>query len=171
MWAASPLLRTALSGSDTASRISFQDLFRHAGGVPSADQKLAILVALPVASLVSLPLRLPGRDGEAAKSYGPNCVLNANITHMEDVTAHAPADQQVAQATAAELESLSLECRADAARFSRLLAPDFLEFGTSGTEIGYEGTAARVAVETNLAARRFRSRTCGDGCWPMASSC
>ena len=31
----------------------------------------------------------------------------------------------------------------------RLLAPDFHEFGTSGREIGYEGTAARVAEETD----------------------
>lgn len=68
---------------------------------------------------------------------------------MDDVTAQGPAAQQVAEATAAELESLSLECRADAARFQRLLAPDFHEFGTSGTEIGYEGTAARVAAATD----------------------
>jgi hypothetical protein len=44
---------------------------------------------------------------------------------MDDVTA-----------TAVEVESLSLECRADAARFQRLLAPDFHEFGTSGTASG-----------------------------------
>jgi hypothetical protein len=68
---------------------------------------------------------------------------------MDDVTAQGPPAQQVAEATAAELESLSLECRADAARFQRLLAPDFHEFGTSGTEIGYEGTAARVAAATD----------------------
>jgi hypothetical protein len=68
---------------------------------------------------------------------------------MDDVTAQAPADQQIAAARAAELESLSLECRADAARFQRLLAPDFHEFGTSGTEIAYEGTAARIAATTD----------------------
>lgn len=68
---------------------------------------------------------------------------------MDDVTAQAPADEQIAEATAAELESLTLECRADAARLQRLLAPDFHEFGTSGTEIGYEGTAARIAAETD----------------------
>jgi ribonuclease HI len=62
---------------------------------------------------------------------------------MDDVTAQAPVDEQIAEAAAAELESLSLECRADAARFRRLLARDFHEFGTSGTEIGYDGTAAR----------------------------
>jgi hypothetical protein len=72
--------------------------------------------------------------------------LNANITRMDDVTAPAPANQQIAEATAAELESLSLECRADAARFQRLLAPDLHEFGTSETVIGYEGTAALPAV-------------------------
>jgi hypothetical protein len=40
-------------------------------------------------------------------------MLNADITRMDDVTAQAPADQQIAEATAAELESLSLQCRAD----------------------------------------------------------
>jgi hypothetical protein len=59
------------------------------------------------------------------------------------------ADQQIAEAMAAERESLRPECRADADRFERLLAPDFHEFGTSGGEIGYEGTAARVAEDTN----------------------
>jgi hypothetical protein len=68
---------------------------------------------------------------------------------MDNLTAQAPADQQIAEATAAELESLSPECRANAARFQRLLAPDFHEFGTSGTEIGYSGTAARVAAATD----------------------
>jgi hypothetical protein len=68
---------------------------------------------------------------------------------MEKITAQASADEQIAGATAAEVNSLSLECRADAARFQRLLAPDFHEFGTSGTEIGYEGTAARIAAETD----------------------
>lgn len=90
------------------------------------------------------------RDGEQvrepAKTRSPGFALNANITRMDDVTAQAAADQQIAEATAAELESLSLECRADAARLQRLLAPDFHEFGTSGTEIGYEGTAAMVAA-------------------------
>jgi hypothetical protein len=59
------------------------------------------------------------------------------------------ADDQIAEAIAAERESLSPGCRADAARFGRLLAPDLHEFGTSGGEIGYEGTAARVAAETD----------------------
>lgn len=68
---------------------------------------------------------------------------------MDDVAAQVPGDEQIAEAMAAELESLSLECRADAARFQRLLAPDFHEFGTSGIEIGYEGTAARVAAATD----------------------
>jgi len=59
------------------------------------------------------------------------------------------AERQIAEAMAAERESLRPECRADAARFERLLAPDFHEFGTSGGEIGYEGTAARVAEDTD----------------------
>ena len=46
---------------------------------------------------------------------------------------------------AAEYESLSLECRADATRLEQLLALDFHEFGASGGEIGYEGTAELVA--------------------------
>jgi hypothetical protein len=50
---------------------------------------------------------------------------------------------------AAEYESLSLECRADAARFERLLAPDFHEFGASGGEIGHEETAELVAQSTD----------------------
>lgn len=60
------------------------------------------------------------------------------------------AGQQIAEAMAAEHESLSLECRADAARLDRLLAPDFHEFGASGREYGYEGTAALVAEGTKL---------------------
>jgi hypothetical protein len=58
-------------------------------------------------------------------------------------------DQQIAAAMAAEHESLSPECRADASRLGRLLAPDFHEFGASGSEIGYEGTAERVAAATD----------------------
>ena len=56
---------------------------------------------------------------------------------------------QIADAMAAEHESLSLECRADPARFERLLAPDFHEFGASGGEIGFAGTAAQVAEATD----------------------
>jgi hypothetical protein len=56
------------------------------------------------------------------------------------------ADQQIAEAVAAEYESLSPECRADAARLGGLLAPDFHEFGASGAEYGYEGTAEMVAA-------------------------
>jgi hypothetical protein len=59
-------------------------------------------------------------------------------------------DNQVAAAIAAERESLSPECRADADRFKRLLAPDFHEFGASGGELGYEGTAELVAASTDL---------------------
>jgi hypothetical protein len=58
------------------------------------------------------------------------------------------ADPQIAEAVAAERESLSPECRADAARLGRLLAPDFHEFGSSGREYGYEGTAEMVAAAT-----------------------
>jgi ribonuclease HI len=68
---------------------------------------------------------------------------------MDEDTGQAGADQQIAAAMKAERESLSLECRADAARLHRLLAPDFHEFGASGIEIGYEGTAERVAAATD----------------------
>ena len=40
---------------------------------------------------------------------------------MGQTTGQALADQQIAEAMAAEHQSLSLECRADAARFQRLL--------------------------------------------------
>jgi hypothetical protein len=69
---------------------------------------------------------------------------------MDQSVEHA-ADRQVAEAVAAEYESLSLECRTDAARFERLLAPDFHEFGASGGEIGYERTAELVAQSTDPA--------------------
>jgi hypothetical protein len=68
---------------------------------------------------------------------------------MEMTAGQAPADQQIAAAIAAERESLSPQCRADASRLDRLLAPDFHEFGSSGGEFGYEGTAARVAAATD----------------------
>ena len=67
---------------------------------------------------------------------------------MDQSAAHDSADQQIAEAVAAEHESLSPECRADAARLGRLLAPDFHEFGASGGEYGYEGTAEMVAADT-----------------------
>jgi hypothetical protein len=60
-------------------------------------------------------------------------------------------DAQVAEAIAAERETLSLECRADAARLAAFLAPDFHEFGSSGREINFEGTADRVAGYTDPA--------------------
>jgi hypothetical protein len=68
---------------------------------------------------------------------------------MDKASGQVVADEQIAEAMAAEHESLSVECRADAARLGRLLAPDFHEFGASGGEIGYEGTAERVAAATD----------------------
>jgi len=68
---------------------------------------------------------------------------------MEEASGQVADDEQIAEALAAERESLSLDCRADVARLERLLAPDFHEFGASGGEIGYEGTAERVAAATN----------------------
>jgi hypothetical protein len=68
---------------------------------------------------------------------------------MSQSIEQADADRQVAEAVAAEYESLSFACRADAARFERLLAPDFHEFVASGEEIGYAGTAELVARSAN----------------------
>lgn len=80
----------------------------------------------------------------------------------------ASADQQIAEAVAAERESLSLACRADPRRFERLLAPDFHEFGRSGGEIGSEGTAAWVAAQTDpdgepIAVENMRGWLLADG--------
>jgi hypothetical protein len=68
---------------------------------------------------------------------------------MDQATGHDPAEQQIAAAMTAERESLNPLCRADADRFEQLLATDFHAFGSSGDEIGYEGTAARIAAATN----------------------
>jgi hypothetical protein len=67
---------------------------------------------------------------------------------MDKTDQQAATDLQIAEAMAAEHESLSPECRADVIRFGLLLAPDFHEFGTSGGEFGYDGTAALVAATT-----------------------
>ncbi|MEU5852127.1 DUF4440 domain-containing protein [Saccharopolyspora shandongensis] len=67
---------------------------------------------------------------------------------MIETQMHLEAKEQIAEAMAAEQESLSNECRADASRIGRLLAPDFHEFGTSGSELGYEA-AVRVASATD----------------------
>lgn len=79
-------------------------------------------------------------------------LLGCEHCYMEQAAGCSTADQQVAEAIAAERESLSLGCRADATRLDRLLAPDFHEFGASGDEFGYEGLAARVAAATDLSA-------------------
>ena len=54
------------------------------------------------------------------------------------------------------------------ARLERLLAPGFYEFGTSGGEIGYEGTAAQVAAATSpgdepIIAQNMRGWLLADG--------
>lgn len=87
---------------------------------------------------------------------------------MDPTIGQAAADRQVAEAVAAEYESLSLECRADPARLERLLAPDFHEFGASGGEIGYAGTAALIAAATDpddepITVANMRGRLLADG--------
>jgi hypothetical protein len=66
-------------------------------------------------------------------------------TTGQDRSGHDRADRQIAAAMAAEYESLSPRCRADVACLGPLLAPDFHEFGSSGGEFGYEGTARPTA--------------------------
>jgi ribonuclease HI len=85
-------------------------------------------------------------------------------THLET----SSDDPQVAEALAAEYETLSPECRADPDRLNWFLAPDFHEFGASGGEIEYEGTAQRVAAYTDPAgepikAERVRGLRLADG--------
>jgi hypothetical protein len=75
---------------------------------------------------------------------------------MDKTDQQAATNLQIAEAMAAEHESLSAECRADADRFGELLAPDFHEFGASGGELGYEGTAALVAAATDLDAEPIK---------------
>jgi hypothetical protein len=87
---------------------------------------------------------------------------------MDQTTGQDSAEQQIAVAMAAEHESLNPRCRADPARFERLLAADFHEFGSSGGEIGYEGTAARIAAATNpddepIRVENMRGWLLGDG--------
>ena len=87
---------------------------------------------------------------------------------MSLIIEQVAADRQVAEAIAADYESLSLACRADAARLERLLAPDFHEFGASGGEIGYEGTAELVAESTDpdgepIKVERMRGQLLADG--------
>jgi hypothetical protein len=72
------------------------------------------------------------------------------MERMEAADGQSGAERQIAEALAAERESLSLECRVDAGRLQWLLAPDFHEFGASGGELGFEGTAALVASSTSL---------------------
>lgn len=68
---------------------------------------------------------------------------------MDQIVTPGTADQQIAEVIAAERESLNPECRADPACMEQLLAPDFHEFGASGGEFGFEGTAALVAAATD----------------------
>ncbi|MFE1442615.1 DUF4440 domain-containing protein [Streptomyces sp. NPDC058739] len=77
-------------------------------------------------------------------------------------------DPQVAEAIAAEYETLSPACRADADRLRSFLAPDFHEFGASGGEIVFEGTAERVASDADpegepIAVERMRGVRLADG--------
>ena len=75
---------------------------------------------------------------------------------MTGPQASSDAERQIAAAVAAELESLSRECRVDPRRLERLLAPDFHEFGASGGELGFAGTAELVAAATDPAGEPIR---------------
>jgi hypothetical protein len=77
-------------------------------------------------------------------------------------------DPQVAEVLAAEYETLSPQCRRDADRLRAFLAPDFHEFGASGVEIEFEGTAERVAADTDpagepITVERMRGQSLADG--------
>jgi ribonuclease HI len=77
-------------------------------------------------------------------------------------------DPQVAEVLAAERETLSPGCRADPRRLATFLAPDFHEFGSSGSEVGLEGTAERVASDTDpagepITVERVRGLRMADG--------
>jgi len=88
---------------------------------------------------------------------------------MSQVIEQAAADRQVAEAVAAEYESPSLECRADASRLERLLAPDFHgrahERATARRRSG-DGEVhirePRKALEPDLALASHRGRTLAD---------
>jgi hypothetical protein len=78
------------------------------------------------------------------------------------------ADEQIAEAFAAERQSLSPECRADPACLEALLAPDFHEFGASGGEFVFDGTAELVAAATEpgaepIAVENLRGWLLADG--------
>jgi RimJ/RimL family protein N-acetyltransferase len=81
-----------------------------------------------------------------AEEWDP--VSNGPAVGQNAADRQANADQQIAEAIAAEYESLSPACRADASCLERLLAPDFHEFGASGGELGRESTAELVAEST-----------------------
>ncbi|MFJ9782262.1 DUF4440 domain-containing protein [Amycolatopsis sp. NPDC101161] len=74
-------------------------------------------------------------------------------------------EDQIAEALAAERESLRPGCRADAARFARLLAPDFHEFGKSGSEFGYEEALRLVAASDGapITVENLRGSLVADG--------
>ncbi|HEY3464295.1 MAG TPA: DUF4440 domain-containing protein [Amycolatopsis sp.] len=74
-------------------------------------------------------------------------------------------DDQVAEAIAAERESLRYDCRTDAARFARVLAPDFHEFGTSGREFGRAEALRIVAASDDepIEVRDIRGTLVADG--------
>lgn len=87
------------------------------------------------------------------------------VTTREDIGGDDP---QVAEVLAAERETLTPACRADPERLNRFLAPDFHEFGASGVEVGFEGTAERVAARTDpagepIAVERMRGVRLADG--------
>jgi hypothetical protein len=88
---------------------------------------------------------------------------------MNQSASQTAAERQIAEAMAAERESLRPECRADSARLERLLAPDFHEFGTSGAR---SATRARLRVSPKIriqTGNRSLWRTCAAGCLPRAS--
>lgn len=68
---------------------------------------------------------------------------------MDFLRAAGHHDPLVAEALAAERETLSPACRSDPERLAAFIAPDFHEFGASGREVTREGTAEAVAAHTD----------------------
>lgn len=74
------------------------------------------------------------------------------IWDSSNVSSDFGADDDIRGAIAAELETLSPDCRSNPARMDQFLADDFHEFGRSGGELTKHGTALRVAAATDAGA-------------------
>ena len=82
----------------------------------------------------------------------PDGTMSALYQRYDRATdAASDREHQVAQAIAAERESLGAVCRSDPACLERLLAADFHEFGASGVEYGYQDATAHLGTSSDSA--------------------